>query len=269
MRDFGVDTTVAGRNGRYTATLAEGWEIWGPQGGYVAAVALRVAAAASVFPRPASFACHFVRPAENGPVEIRVETLRQTRRAESLRLTVLQSEGRILEALVWTVAELVGIDHDGVVMPDVPDPDELRPWEAYLPGGEAPFPFWRNFDVRPVAPLPTEWGRALDPRSIGWLRMRVRPGLEDPFVDAGRMLVAADSAMYPAATLAHEELFPYIAPSLDLTMSFHRNGADSDWLLVDATAPVSEGALVGGNASIWSSDGRLLASAAQQMLQRT
>jgi len=36
VRDLGVDTTVVGSGSRYTATLAEGWEIWGPQGGYVA-----------------------------------------------------------------------------------------------------------------------------------------------------------------------------------------------------------------------------------------
>jgi len=64
-------------------------------------------------------------------------------------------------------------------------------------------------------------------------------------------------------------LFLYIAPSLDLTMTFHRGDSASEWLLIEPTSPVSEGALVGGNASIWSSDGRLLASATQQMLQRT
>ncbi len=227
MRDFGLDTTVAGRDGRYTATLADGWEIWGPQGGYVAAVALRGAAAASAFARPTSFVSHFLRPAQVGQVDIRVQTLRQTRRAASLRVALIQNDLQILEALVWTVAELVGTDHDGVTPPRVPDPSELQPWETYLPGGEPPFPFWANFDVRPVAPLPTDWGRVNDPRSVGWMRLHVRPALEDPFIDAARMLVAADSAMYPAAILAHEELFPYIAPSLDLTMSFHRGGAQS------------------------------------------
>lgn len=269
MRDLGVDTTVAGSGGRYTATLAEGWEIWGPQGGYVAAVALRGAAAASGFERPASFVSHFLRPAQVGPVEVRVETLRQTRRAESLRVAVIQNDLQILEALVWMVAELVGTDHVGSSPPQVPEPAELQPWETYLPGGEAPFPFWANFDIRPVAPLPTEWGRVNEPRSVGWMRLHVRPTLEDPVIDAARLLVAGDSSMYPAAILAHEELFPYIAPSLDLAMTFHRVGSGADWLLIEATSPVSEGALVGGNASIWSSDGRLLASATQQMLQRT
>ncbi len=75
--------------------------------------------------------------------------------------------------------------------------------------------------------------------------------------------------MYPAATLAHEGVFPYIAPSMDLAMSFHGQNGDSDWLLIDARSPLSGHALVAGKASIWSVDGRLLGSAMQQMLQRT
>lgn len=269
MRDLSVDTAVWGCDGRYTATLSAGWDIWGPQGGYVAAVALRAAAAAASFPRPASFACHFLRPAQVGPIDIRVESLRETRRAQSLRVILVQNDAAILEALVWTVAAIVGIDHEAGGRPSVPQPDQVDPWEAYLPGGEVPFPFWRNFDVRPITPPPREWRQAADPQFVFWTRLRVANGLDDPFVDAARMLVAADSAMYPAATFAHEEPFPYIAPSMDLAMTFHRTGTNSQWLLVEASSPLAEGALVAGRASIWSLRGGLLSSATQQMLQRT
>jgi len=269
MADFGLDSAVSGADGRYRATLAEAWEIWGPQGGYVAAVALRAAGLAAAFPRPASLACQFLRPARVGPAEVRVESLRRTRRAEALSFTVLQEEAPVLTGLVWTVAVLGGLDHLAAVAPAAPPPEELEPWDAYLPGGEPPFPYWRNFDIRPVAPHPAKWGGPAEPRWLTWKRLRTRPPLQDPFVDAGRMLMVADSAMYPAATQAHEEPFPYVAPSLDLVLSFHGSGRDSEWLLVDGFSPLSQGALVAGSASIWSADGRLLASAAQQMLQRT
>jgi acyl-CoA thioesterase II len=268
LRDIGLDTAVSGLDGRYTANLSEGWEIWGPQGGYVAAVALRGAEAASSFGRPVSFACHFLRAAQVGRADIRVESLRRARRAESLRVILLQEGVAILEALVWTVDELAGIDHDAVPVPDAPEPEDVESWGAYLPDGEPPFPFWRNFDLRWLVPRPREWGKATEPRSLVWSKLRVTPALGEPFVDAARMLVVADSAMYPAATFAHDEAFPYVAPSLDLVMSFHRSGADSEWLLVEGTSPLSESALVAGRAAIWSRDGRLLASATQQMLQR-
>src|ERR687888_1917347 len=63
VRDLGADTAVSGSAGRYSATLHEGWDIWGPQGGYVAGVALRAAGELTSFRRPASFSCHFLRPA--------------------------------------------------------------------------------------------------------------------------------------------------------------------------------------------------------------
>ena len=269
MRDLGADSAVSGGHGRYTATLAEGWDIWGPQGGYVATVALRAVGAEASFPRPASLACHYLRVAAPGPVEILVGSLRKARRAESLRVTLTQNGERILEALVWTVAELEGIDHDAATAPDVPRADDVAPW-ASRPGSTTPdFPFWQNLDVRPVVPEPYEWGTATEPRSIAWQRLHVRPPLEDPLVDAGRMLIAVDAAMYPAAMFAYDTPFPYVAPSMDLVMSFHRAAPESEWVLADATSPLSQQALVAGAASVWSPDGRLLASAMQQMLQRT
>lgn len=268
MRDLEFDTAVSARDGRYTGTLQTGWEIWGPQGGYVAGVALRAASAASPFRRPASFTCHFIRPAQVGEVELRVESLTRTRRAESLRVSCFQNGAALLEAVVWLVAELGGVDHDATERPDAPEPDAVTPWEDYLPGGEPPFPFWANFDVRPVTPEPEGWARAGDPRFLAWMRLRSGTELQAPELDAARMLAVADSCMFPAATLAHDGGFPYVAPSLDLSASFHRVGDTSDWLLVDGVSPLSDGAIVSGTASIWSRDGRLLATAKQQMLQR-
>ncbi|MBD0329518.1 MAG: thioesterase family protein [Thermoleophilia bacterium] len=130
-------------------------------------MALRAVGAASAFSRPASFTCHYLRPAAAGPVEVGVESRRQTRRAESLRVTLAQADGPILEALVWTVADLTGTDHDAAAAPEAPGLDEVEPWDAHLPGGEPPFPFWRNFDVRAVDPHPTGDGRASRGRSAG------------------------------------------------------------------------------------------------------
>jgi acyl-CoA thioesterase len=132
---------------------------------------------------------------------------------------------------------------------------EVRPWEDYWPGGEAPFPFWSNFDVRPVRPNPDGWTHAGDPRFLTWVRLRTSSSTDDPVIDAVRMLAVADSTMFPAATLAHEGGFPYLAPSLDLTLSFHRLGGSSEWLLVDGRSPLADGAIVAGEASLWSSDG--------------
>src|SRR5882724_9471270 len=59
VSDFAIDTALEGSGGRFSARLSRDWEIWGPNGGYVAAIALRAAGAATPLRRPASFACHF------------------------------------------------------------------------------------------------------------------------------------------------------------------------------------------------------------------
>ena len=53
MGDLAVDTEVVGGDGHFTAQLSSDWEIWGPNGGYVAAVLLRAAGAHTRFDRPA------------------------------------------------------------------------------------------------------------------------------------------------------------------------------------------------------------------------
>ena len=58
MADFLADTRVAldpEDPGRGAAELSPEWAVWGPNGGYLAAIALRAAVARSRLPRPASF----------------------------------------------------------------------------------------------------------------------------------------------------------------------------------------------------------------------
>ena len=56
MGDLGIQTAVEQvDDGRYRATLSQEWEIWGPMGGYVAAIGLRAAGAATSQPNPAAF----------------------------------------------------------------------------------------------------------------------------------------------------------------------------------------------------------------------
>ena len=60
MGDLEIDTRVEGGDGRYRALVSRDWEIWGPNGGYVAAIALRAGGREAAIERPASFACHFL-----------------------------------------------------------------------------------------------------------------------------------------------------------------------------------------------------------------
>src|SRR5262245_27582969 len=144
MGDFCIDTAVEASNGRYSARLSRDWEIWGPNGGYVAAVALRAAGAAATLPRPASFAGHFLSVADFDVVDLEVVTLRAARRAESLRVSMTQRGRPIFEAVVWVVAEGDGLRHDVAEMPALPAPAQLASMDelAAQHGLTARYRFW-------------------------------------------------------------------------------------------------------------------------------
>lgn len=276
MGNLGEDTAVIGGDGRWTARFSADWEIWGPNGGYVASVALRAAGAHSAFRRPASLLCHYLGVAAFDTVDITTTTLRLAKRAESVRVTITQQEKPIAEALVWCVDEgLDGLDHDAAVGPDVPAPDALPDLATLMAGdgGGASRPsFARNFEQRPINWRPwAEWENRvdLDPSVVTWMRYRPQPTFDDQFVDAARSVILLDTWQWPAACNAYRPgTMQYQAPSLDLAVSFHEIDPTSEWLLVDARSPVARDGLVGGQAAIWSQSGKLLASGGQQMLCR-
>jgi acyl-CoA thioesterase-2 len=269
MGDFALDTAVEGRDGRYQARLSRDWEIWGPNGGYVAAIALRAAGAATPLRRPASFSCHFLAAAAFDTVDLTVTPLRQAKRAASLRVSMSQRGQAILEAVVWVVGEVGGLEHDFADMPAVPRPHDLKSVEELLAGEvHRPHPFWGNFECRPVDWQPWESRDPGPPVVRRWFRFRPRARFDDPFVDAARSLLVIDTMGWPAANMPHPNDQPYIAPSLDAHALFHRLAPDVEWLLCDATAPVAAEGLIGGVTRVWSPDGKLLASGGGQLLCR-
>jgi acyl-CoA thioesterase II len=268
MGDLAADTAVEGGAGRYRAVLSSDWHIWSPNGGYLAVIALRAAAAETRLRRPASFYAQYLSAADYGPVDLAVETLRTTKRTAALRVTMTQLERPILIASVWIVDEtLTGLTHDAAQMPDVPLPDALRSFDELQPEGWPWFPFWRNFEVRPTRFVERAQWQPGEPRARQWMRFRPRATFDDPFVDAGRSLVLLDTYTWPAAHAAHGPS-PFIAPNVDLAVHFHRVAPTSDWLLGDGFAPVAAAGLIGCHTQVWTSDGTLLASGACQLLCR-
>ncbi len=273
--DLSDDTAVTGTDGRYRAVLSPDWEIWGPNGGYLAAVALRAAGAHCSVPKPASLVCHFLGVAAFAPVDLEVTTLRRGRSAESVRVSMNQDGRPVLEALVWAVADGIdGLVHDAAPGPPVPGPTELPSFEDLTADTTAApqHAFFSNLEGRPL-----DWVADYDRRPAGepvlrcWYRFRPTETFTDRWVDAGRLAIAVDTFQWPAASRGHAGgTLSHVAPSLDLACRFHRmeESARADWLLVEARSPVAAEGLVGGTASVWDESGSLLASGGQQMLCR-
>jgi len=278
MGDLGRDTAVESVSeheggGRFAAVLSRDWEIWGPNGGYVAAVALRAAGASSPFRRPASLSCHFLGVAAFDQVDIEVRHLRAARTALSQRVEITQQGRAILEAIIWSVGDIQGLEHDhsAKLDPGVPGPDGVADIAEHLTEEEKeqgpPYAFWTNFDVKPIR-FHREQPEVLEPVWQEWIRFAPGPDLSDPWIDACRSVILIDVQSWPAASGAHRWGHGFIAPSLDLYVGFHDPRPESEWLLADGFGPVARDGLMGWNGRLWSEDRRLVATGSGQCLCR-
>jgi acyl-CoA thioesterase-2 len=274
MGDLGADTAVRPvGDGTFTASVSADWEIWGPMGGYVAAIALRAAGAARDEEAlvPAAFSCHYFNVAAFSAVEISVETRKQGRAAVAQRVEVSQAGRPILDAMVWSAAAGEGLEHDETVMPGVAGPEELPDIRDLLPAdAQPPFPFWHNLEARPLA-FEANWPPD-GPRSAvwqEWLRFAPTATFDDEWVDACRCVILVDLPSWPSAHRPHAWTKPpFTAPTLDLNVAFHQPTRDHEWLLCDGSAPLSTRGLFGWTARVWSTPGTLHASGGGQCLYR-
>lgn len=271
MGDLGIDTAVEGSGGHYTATVSRDWEIWGPNGGYIAAIALRAAGAYSRFDRPVSMVSNFLGVADfDSIVDLDVTTLREAKRAQSVRVAMTQRGQPIFDAMVWSVGDVAGVEHNVTEMPDAPDPESLRSASDRMAelGIEPNFKFWDNFDQRPTTWVEDWENRPPSPPVAGdWYRFIPRSTFDDPWLDACRSLILLDTLGWPAAVRLHTRT-EYIAPSIDLSVAFHRAKPDEPWIYAQASCPSASGGLIACESRTWARDGTLLAVGASQLLCR-
>jgi acyl-CoA thioesterase len=275
MGDIGKDSAVVGGDGKYTADLSRDWEIWGPMGGYIAAVALRAAGAHSRFDRPASLVGHFLGVAAFEEVQIATVTKRAASRAESIAVSITQDGKPIFDALVWTVAHgVAGLDHDRSRLGDEVGPPEQYPTvlEHLARIGEEPnppFPFWLNFESRPLQWIDNwEEREPTEPVWESWERFLVEPDPNDLYACAARLLVLVDVGSWPGVTRLHVDTKGLYAPSLDLACEFHRIAPGASPLFVRGESPSGAEGLLATHQQVWSRDRELLASGVSQLLCR-
>jgi len=261
-------TKLDGGPGTYTTVLSRAWEIWGPSGGYLAALALRAAGLGAEIARPASFYCQFLRPPSFGRVDLDVSLLKPSRRSEALVVQLTQQNRPILHALVRTATDAPGYEHEQTDPPDVPSPEVLQSTdELWADEERPPFAFWDNLERRPIdqqfRPASSTAERS-SPIVREWVRFRPAGCFDDPFVDAARSLILLDTYGWPAAFRMHRD-GTYLAPNLDTSAWFHQLGRQSEWLLIDHECPVGERGLLGVSGRVWDLDRRLVASGGAQL----
>jgi len=266
MSDFERVMALTGGDGDYRTEIDGNWCVWSPAGGYLLALSLRAAGLASSFGTPLSLTGHFLAAPKLAEARLKVHSLRKTRVAESLRVSMTQGERPILECLVWAGDPVDGYRHSDARMPDVPGHEGLAatPTGPGKPGFQT---MWQHLEHRPIGPLHWQRNEAAEPRQRDWVRLRdFQPG-DDAFADAGRQALVLDSYTWPAAAHAHAGDPRFVAPTISLSIDFHQR-SDSPWLLSDAYAPIAEDGRIGIHNRLWSPDGRLLATGSGTLICR-
>jgi|SoiMethySBSTD1v2_1073268.scaffolds.fasta_scaffold15487_4 acyl-CoA thioesterase II len=265
-QDFEQATRVEGKNGVYSAFVSPAWEIWGPNGGYMASIAMRAAACEAQVRSPASFYCQFLRVARFDAIEARVTVVQSGRRSESIRVSLVQEGKPVAEGLLRTALPGEGLEHTAYRTPEVPAPESLPRFDDLRRPDMRKFTFWDNVEGRVIHPERFDPDRGpLPPRWLEWYRFRPIARFDDPFLDACRSLVLIDTLGWPAARLAHTAP-RFRAPNLDVVAFFHAPIGHSEWLLCDEEAPIGRGGLIASTARIFDCDGALVASGGAQLL---
>lgn len=248
-------------------------------GGQVLAQAL-VAAARTVEPERRAHSLHgyFMLPGDlHVPVVYQVDRIRDGKSFTTRRVLAIQ-EGR--EIFTMTASFHVheeGIEH-AAPLPRSPDPETLPRELDFVRqiAGRIPEPVRelytqdRPIDFRPVDPVDPFAPDVREPSKQMWFRAEGRMP-DDPVLHQAVLAYASDYGLLGTALLPHGLSFMLRrvqAASLDHAVWFHRPFRVDEWLLYAMDAPAAAGARAFTRGSLYTREGVLVASTAQEGLIR-
>jgi acyl-CoA thioesterase-2 len=248
-------------------------------GGQVIAQALQAAQRSTDAPKIAhSLHAYFMRPGnEDFPIIFRVVRDFEGRSFATRRVIAMQQGQPILNMAASFQIPEQGLHHQDV-MPDVPGPDELKS-ESELRRemvDDIPEKFRRHMlrarpiEIRPVRPR--NWFHPVkqEPSQHSWFRL-VAPLGDDTAMHRAILAYASDMSLLGTSLLAHgiDWMTPNLqTASLDHALWLHEDFRADDWLLYSCDSPWAGHARGFNRGKIYSRDGRLVASVAQEGLMR-
>ena len=248
-------------------------------GGQVLAQAL-VAAGRTVDADRTAHSLHsyFILPGDlAAPIVYFVERLRDGRSFTTRRVTAIQHGQAIFEMLASFHSAESGISHQDA-MPSVPPPedvardlDRLRAAAERVPESHRVyFTQERPLDVRTVDPTDPFQPERRPPRRCVWFRASETLTGDGALPHQSLLAYASDYTILGTALLPHGLAFgPALqAATLDHAIWFHRPFRADEWLLYVTDSPSAEGALAFARGSVFTRDGRLVASVTQEGLLR-
>jgi len=254
----------------------ESRDIGAPQvfGGQILGQALSAAHCTVEDRIPHSLHAYFLRPGDfNLPVVYQVERSRDGGSYSNRRVVAIQHGRPILNLAASFKTPEDGLEHQAA-MPEVPGPEGLTSLvdinESML--DRVPEKMRRflshkpPFEFRPIeAPKFIEPG-AREPVKHIWMRACGELPKE-PELHRNLLAYVSDYELLGTATLPHAIDFstkPLLMASLDHAMWFHRDARVDQWLLYTFDSPVSTGGRGFSRGQIFTRDGALVASTAQE-----
>jgi acyl-CoA thioesterase-2 len=225
-----------------------------------------------------SLHAYFLRAGDiEAPIVYSVERARDGHSFSVRRVIAIQHGQTILNCAISFQVEEAGFEHQ-TSMPEVPAPEDIEPPHPLPPdeltrlpvklqrwlGTDSPFEFrnvWPRDELNPAKRPPYQHI---------WFRLTA-PVADSPVLQRALLAYASDFHLIGTATLPHGiSLASHNVQmaSLDHALWFHRPFRVDEWLLYSFDSPTAQGARGLARGMIFSRDGRLVASTAQEGLIR-
>lgn len=246
-------------------------------GGQVIGQAL-IAALRTIEGRPChSLHGYFLRPGDPSiPIIYEVDRIRDGKSFTTRRVIAIQKGEAIFNMSASFQIFEDGLSHQ-IEMPDVPLPDDLpaeeemfekrkkdmTPEMIAMMKKDRPVEMKRVEDIDYLSPVKS------DPVQHIWFKSKKKLG-DDPAQHQCLLAYASDMGLLSTATLPHGMSFMtgLMTASLDHSMWFHRDFRFDEWVLIAMDSPAAGGARGFNRGSMFTEDGRLIASVAQEGLMR-
>lgn len=221
-----------------------------------------------------SLHANFLRPGDpSTPIIYEVDPVRDGRRFGTRLIKARQGDKVIFSASISYQRPERGLEHQAP-MPQVPAPEPLeRHYDfAHFSADEGHAgqrtPEWNPIEYRPLI---RKWHGPLEaqpPRTGVWMRADGTLA-DDPAMHARLLMYMSDSFLMPTSLLPHGLAFddPRIeTASLDHALWFYGDARADEWIFYELYSPRSGGGRGFNLGSMYTRDGRLIATTAQEGL---
>jgi acyl-CoA thioesterase-2 len=225
-----------------------------------------------------SLHAYFLLPGDvNAPVVYEVDVARDGKSFSTRRVVAIQHGRPIFNMAASFQSPEQGLEH-AAPMPEVPGPEGLADVREVAPEILAKVPdkmrrfltSERAFELRPVEPVHLVSPPRQEPRRHIWLKT-VDSIPDAPGLHRNLLAYVSDFHLVATATLPHGVHFAegnVQLATLDHAMWFHRPFRVDEWLLYSMESPSASGGRGFALGQLFSQDGRLVASTAQEGVVR-